>query len=85
MTWKIVTEDRYDLVRDWTRPQSYERSFEGWLGGDPHTTDLETGDQTYSAVVEIDGRHYESIDPMTLAEFNRLTRAGVIEQIGVAG
>jgi hypothetical protein len=79
-TWKPITEGQFWRVAEWTRPECYTEGL-GFLGGDPWTSDDGTGEQTYTAVIELDGKYYEAREPMTATEFCQLTPANVIEQI----
>ena len=64
--WKITTEERYDEMLGVLPPAAY--SLYGFLVGEPMDHDRE-GWPRFSAFVEVEGKFYESKQPLTAREF----------------
>jgi hypothetical protein len=75
--WKSITKERHAWIRDCVFPAAHEPSLNGFLCGEQVTADPETDGDKFTAVAEIDGKFYETVDPITLRKFQQLTREQV--------
>lgn len=83
MKWKHSTESRYWDMLEALPPA--EMNSLGFLLGEAadHRTCTVTGRvaERFSAFVRIDGKFYESVQPLTVVEYRRVTRQDVLANV----
>lgn len=86
MTWKPITEERWDYALGVVPPAFMGNS--GFLLGEPfdHHRCSVTGQirARYAALIRVNGRYFEHDLPLTLAEFKAVKPAEVLAQIAGA-
>jgi hypothetical protein len=70
MTWAEVTEERYNEMLEILWPAEWLPL--GFLVGEPWDHDPATGRPRFTAFVQVDGKHYEALAPMSIPEFRNL-------------
>lgn len=70
--WDEITAEQYEYYLECLPPAAYGRK--SFLVGEPDDHHARTGRPRYRACRIMDGKHYQSSRPLTVQEFQELTR-----------
>jgi hypothetical protein len=79
MAWHKITPERYDEMLNVLPPLIYGGV--GFLLSEPHDHFGPDGRARYAAFAAIGGAHYESLEPMTPAEYRAVTTSQILRPV----